>query len=64
MDQKLMSFVRAGVMPLVTLGGWGALIYMLILGIPATGIPDWFQVAVVSNSAWWFASTRHNGGNP
>lgn len=64
MEHRLLDLVRAAVMPAVTLTGWGAVIYMLLMGQKET-IPDWFQVAVVGNTAWWFASLRGNGhGTP
>jgi hypothetical protein len=37
----------------IALGGFAALVYMRFTGAQ---IPDWFQVAVVGNTACWFAS--------
>lgn len=62
MDSNLINRVRAGVMPFVTISGWCAIIYGVF--IAEVSIPDWFQVAVVGNTAWWFATTRGDGAKP
>lgn len=50
-------------MPAVTIGGFGALVYMVLTG-QAKEIPDWFQVLVAGTVGWWFASAKNTNGTP
>lgn len=61
MNSKLMEMVRAVVRPVVTLSGWGAIIFMLLDG---QDVPEWFQVVVVGLSTWWFASRQAEEKKP
>lgn len=63
MGSKLLDLVRAGVMPIVTIGGFGTLAYMVLMG-QGNQIPDWFQVLVAGTVGWWFASAKNTNGPP
>lgn len=63
LGNKLLDLVRAGVMPAVTIGGFGALVYMVLTG-QSEQIPDWFQVLVAGTVGWWFASAKNGMDHP
>ena len=53
----MMEIVRAIVRPVITLGGWCSLIYMVIKGIT---IPEWYWTAVIGFTSFWFAARMNN----
>jgi len=46
---------RAIVRPIITLSGWGSLLYGVLQGI---NIPEWYWTAVVGFTSFWFASRK------
>ena len=53
MNGKLTEVVRAIVRPVITLSGWGCIIYLAVRGIIT---PDVFVPGVMALVAWWFAT--------
>lgn len=58
---KMMETVRAVVRPIVTISGWGTLIYLIVMG---KEINQEFFIAVMGLTAWWFATRQSEEKKP
>ena len=56
----MIELFRSTVRPILTIGGFGAITYLALIGKP---VPDWLFSQVGMMVAWWFSdrSRQHNG---
>ena len=52
MENGKFEIIRSIVRPLVTVAGFGSVVYMVIEGIT---VPEWYWTLVASLVAFWFA---------